>query len=312
MVYVIDSGINIKHREFQGRARWGTTFHKKEGHMDYKGHGTHVAGTIASRLYGVAKKAEVTSVKVFPRKGGAAGSIILKGLEWAVNDAHRLARTRRGYKGTVINMSLGGGYSRAENEAVDKAIRAGIHIVVSAGNHNRDACKDSPASAHLAITVGASKIEDVRATFSNHGKCVDIFAPGTGILSCGIKAVDASARMSGTSMSAPHVSGLVAHFLSIHPRGRAFNPQTTRLGSYVETLVEFIPEIFLNIFPTLPTHYDYKGRIEEKSPSDNALTPVEMKKELIRMASKGKLASSTVPPGTPNLIAYNNNNHQCP
>lgn len=225
MIYVIDSGVYIQHSEFEGRAMWGETFYEHEGHEDFEGHGTHVAGIAASRKYGVAKKAEITSIKAFARGGTTKSGVLLAALEWAVKDANRLAKERKGtFKGAVINMSLNSKKEKAMNDAVNKAVtKAGIHVVVSSGNNNKDACDYSPSSATEVITVGASNIVDEITEFSNYGKCVDVHAPGQQITSCGIAGRTSEAVLSGTSMAAPHVSGLIAYFLSIYP-SPTFNP----------------------------------------------------------------------------------------
>lgn len=273
MVYVIDTGVFIQHVEFEGRARWGTTFFPEEGHDDLVGHGTYVAGTVASRLYGVAKKAEVTSVKVFSVERPSGAGVMIAALEWAAKDAKALAKTRgKALKGTVVNMSLSGAKLRSLNEAAEKAVKAGMHVVAAAGNDKKDACTGSPASSEKVITVGASNIHDARASFSNYGPCVDVFAPGEDILSLGYKRRDETDVMNGTSMAAPHVAGLVSYFLSIHPHG-TFNPQS---------------------FPW---------------PGGNDLSPKKVKKAILALASSGKLSGPSLPPGTPNLLVYNNASH---
>jgi cerevisin len=135
-VYVIDTGINIKHEEFQGRASWGKTMPLNDEDEDGNGHGTHCAGTIASRKYGVAKKANVIAVKVLGSNGSGTMSDVVAGVAWAVSQAKAKADASTGstkHKGSVANMSLGGGKSRALDDAVNKAVRAGIHFAVAAG-----------------------------------------------------------------------------------------------------------------------------------------------------------------------------------
>lgn len=156
--------------------------------VDGNGHGTHCAGTIASKSYGVAKKAHVIAVKVLGSNGSGTNSDVIGGVQWALNDADRhkkialeeLRKTgKTNHKGSVANMSLGGGRSPSLDAAVNAAVKGGIYFAVAAGNDNRDACTSSPAAAELVVTVGASTLGDERAYFSNHGSCVDIFAPGT-------------------------------------------------------------------------------------------------------------------------------------
>ncbi|KAJ2163083.1 proteinase B [Coemansia sp. RSA 552] len=216
-VYVVDTGINVDHVDFDGRARWGKTVPLNDVDEDKNGHGTHVAGTIAGKRYGVAKSAEVVAVKVLGSNGSGSMSDVVMGVEYTVKE-HRKAAAKASREGkahaSVANMSLGGGFSRALNLAVDAAVRSGVHYAVAAGNDNRDACGYSPASSPNAITVGATTIVDERAWFSNYGKCVDVFAPGKDILSTWIGGKTRTNTISGTSMASPHVAGLAAYLLS--------------------------------------------------------------------------------------------------
>jgi len=228
-VYVVDTGVNVDHIDFEGRAKWGATIPQGDKDIDGNGHGTHVAGTIAGKRYGVAKKAEVVAVKVLRSNGSGSMSDVVKGVEWTVGshlqsiqDSLKSGETPRG---SVANMSLGGGMSRTLNEAVDAAVDHGVMFAVAAGNDNRDACDYSPASSEKAITVGASSIADERAYFSNYGKCVDVFAPGKDITSTWIGSKVATNTISGTSMASPHVAGLAAYYLSLAPSHESVSPQ---------------------------------------------------------------------------------------
>ncbi|CCE80422.1 Piso0_003538 [Millerozyma farinosa CBS 7064] len=216
--YVIDTGINVHHNEFGGRAKWGKTIPDNDEDADGNGHGTHCAGTIGSETYGVAKHANLVAVKVLRSNGSGSMSDVVKGVEYAV-EAHKkeVSEKKKGFKGSAANMSLGGGKSPALDMAVNAAVKAGINFAVAAGNENQDACNTSPASASDVITVGASTISDERAYFSNWGKCVDIFGPGLNILSTYIGSNDATATLSGTSMASPHIAGLLAYYLSLQP-----------------------------------------------------------------------------------------------
>ncbi|KAJ9085188.1 hypothetical protein DSO57_1016341 [Entomophthora muscae] len=205
-VYVIDTGININHPEFEGRAVWGANFIDGSPNIDENGHGTHCAGTIASKAFGVAKSATVVGVKVLDAQGQGMNSQIIAGIEWVI-------RNRRSGRGSVINMSLGSSHSMSTNSAVRAAVRAGIVVSVAAGNDNADACNTSPASEPSVITVGASNVYDARASFSNWGRCLDVFAPGQDILSTWNQGY--SNTLSGTSMASPHVAGLAAYFMSM-------------------------------------------------------------------------------------------------
>lgn len=207
-VYVLDTGIRTSHADFGGRAVWGTNFVPNTPNWDEDGHGTHVAGTIAGKTYGVAKKATVVAVKVLDNTGSGYMSGLLQGLNWAVADAQKRGVTKK----AVINMSLGGAYTASVNAGVKAATDAGITVVVAAGNDNDTASNYSPASASTAITVGAIDEADMRAYFSNRGGIVDIFAPGVNVLSAYSDGTNKT--MSGTSMAAPHVAGLAAYFIA--------------------------------------------------------------------------------------------------
>ena len=217
-VYVIDTGTNVKHVDFEGRAHWGKTIPANDADEDGNGHGTHCSGTVAGKKYGVAKKANVYAVKVLKSNGSGTMADVVKGVEWAANSHTEKAKTgKKGFKGSAANMSLGGGKSPALDRAVNGAVSAGIHFAVAAGNDNADSCNYSPAAAELAITVGASALDDSRAYFSNYGKCNDIFAPGLSILSTWIGSPYATNTISGTSMASPHIAGLLAYYLSLQP-----------------------------------------------------------------------------------------------
>ena len=220
--YVIDTGTNIEHVDFEGRANWGKTIPTGDEDVDGNGHGTHCSGTIAGKKFGVAKKANVYAVKVLKSNGSGTMSDVVKGVEWAANshtDSISAAKKgkKKGFKGSVANMSLGGGKSRVLDLAVNAAVDAGLHFAVAAGNDNADSCNYSPAAAEKAVTVGASNLADERAYFSNYGTCNDIFAPGLNILSTWIGSKYATNIISGTSMASPHICGLLAYFLSLQP-----------------------------------------------------------------------------------------------
>jgi len=217
-VYIIDTGTNTEHVDFEGRAHWGKTIPANDFDEDGNGHGTHCSGTVAGKKYGVAKKAEVYAVKVLKSNGSGTMADVVKGVEWAANaHAEKVKKGKKGFKGSAANMSLGGGKSPALDRAVNGAVKAGIHFAVAAGNDNADSCNYSPAAAELAVTVGASALDDSRAYFSNYGKCNDIFAPGLSIQSTWIGSKYAVNTISGTSMASPHIAGLLAYYLSLQP-----------------------------------------------------------------------------------------------
>lgn len=175
---------------------------------------SHVSGTIAGKTYGIAKKAIPVAVKVLRSNGSGTMSDVVRGVDWATSEHLKDAQDNTKYKGSVANMSLGGGKSPSLDLAVNGAVDSGVVFAVAAGNDNRDACNYSPAAAELAITVGASTIADERAYFSNYGPCVDVFAPGLNILSVWRGSRYSTNTISGTSMASPHVAGLAAYFLS--------------------------------------------------------------------------------------------------
>ncbi|KAF9771208.1 hypothetical protein IL306_011161 [Fusarium sp. DS 682] len=236
-IYILDTGIRITHSEFSdGRAIWGANFVSGSPNTDEYGHGTHVAGTIGGKTYGVAKTCKMHAVKVLDKNGSGTMAGVIQGLQWAVKNA----KARGVANKAVVNMSLAGYYTAAVNDAVKAATDAGLTVVVAAGNANNDASYYSPASAPSAITVGAVEGSDYRAPWSNYGTSVDIFAPGSGILSSWHLSNSGSRYLSGTSMAAPHVAGLAAYFISKEGiRGSA--AVTTRILSAAIPNVVFDP-----------------------------------------------------------------------
>ena len=205
--YVIDTGIRYDHVEFGGRAHFGFDAFGGDG-SDCHGHGTHVSGTIAGTTYGVARKVALVAVRVLDCNGSGTTSTVIAGIDWVAAHAAHPA---------VANMSLGGSYSAPTNAALDSLIHDGVTVAVAAGNSGSDACKFSPASTPAAVTVAASDMGDRRASFSNYGQCVDLFAPGVSITSAYATSSTATASLSGTSMSSPHVAGGAALLLGRHP-----------------------------------------------------------------------------------------------
>ncbi|MFC4064597.1 S8 family serine peptidase [Actinoplanes subglobosus] len=207
--YVIDTGIRTSHQQFGGRAVSGYDFVGRDAKADdCNGHGTHVAGTIGGSSYGVAKKVRLVGVRVLDCEGQGYISDIIDGIDWVTQNAELPA---------VANMSLGGGYSPALDWAVEDSIAAGITYVVAAGNEDTDARLGSPADVPAAITVAATDSRDRRASFSNYGGGVDIFAPGVNIKSAVSASDTATAKYSGTSMASPHVAGAAALLLDANP-----------------------------------------------------------------------------------------------
>ena len=210
-IYVLDTGIRITHSDFGGRASHGRdTVDNDNNATDCNGHGTHVAGTAAGATYGVAKAARLVAVRVLDCAGGGSAADVIAGVDWV---------TANGVEPAVANMSLRFfGVVPALDTAVANSISSGIGYTLAAGNESgANACNFSPPRVPAGITVGATRINDARATFSNIGTCLDLFAPGENITSTWWTSNSATNTISGTSMAAPHVAGAAAMVLSAHP-----------------------------------------------------------------------------------------------
>ena len=213
VAYVLDTGIDLEHNDFEGRASWGYTAPDIGNDGDQNGHGTSIAGIIGGTTYGIAKSVALVAVKVVDDYGSGSWDSSIAGLEYVVLQ-HQERSTPCIQAKTVVNMSLAGWRYTPMEEAVAAAVEEGVVVVVAAGNIADDACNMSPGSEATAITVGASDINDFSATFSNYGPCVDIFAPGVDILTA-LPDQEKDFR-SGTSMAAAHVTGVVARYLDAH------------------------------------------------------------------------------------------------
>ena len=217
-VYIIDTGINPDHQEFSGRLGASRNFvaaglffaADPDDWDDCNGHGTHVASTAAGTTWGIAKQATIHTVRVLDCLGSGSGSAIIAGMEWVADNAEFPA---------VVNMSLGtlNGRSQAQEDAAAALYDAGILPVVAAGNDSTDACTTSPAAEPLALTIASSDNQDRQSDFSNHGSCVDLFAPGSSITAANYNNNTGSQTMSGTSMASPHAAGVAAVLLSQTP-----------------------------------------------------------------------------------------------
>ncbi|MFJ4716965.1 S8 family peptidase [Streptomyces sp. NPDC088785] len=207
--YVIDTGVRITHSQISGRASNG--YDAVDGDnvaQDGNGHGTHVATTIAGTTYGVAKKAKVVAVRVLDNNGSGTTAGVIAGIDWV---------TRNHSGPSVANLSLGGGTSTTLDTAVRNSISSGVTYAVAAGNSGANASTSSPARVTQAITVGATSNTDARASWSNYGSVLDLFAPGVSITAGWNTSDTATNTISGTSMATPHVAGAAAVYLAGHP-----------------------------------------------------------------------------------------------
>ncbi|MFP5219009.1 MAG: S8 family serine peptidase [Actinomycetes bacterium] len=218
--YIVDTGIRRDHVDFSGRAVSGYDAITSGGAAnDCNGHGTHVAGTVGGEAHGVAKDVALVAVRVLDCSGSGSTSGVIAGVDW-------VARDHDAGEPAVANMSLGGGASSALDSAVRGAIEDGVTFAVAAGNDGgllgeltglADACNGSPSRVAEALTVGATDKSDSKAPYSNRGTCLDLFAPGSSIVSAWHTSSTATKSISGTSMAAPHVAGVAAQYLQGAP-----------------------------------------------------------------------------------------------
>ena len=251
--YILDTGVYLTHNEFSGRMVDGYDAISPGGNAnDCHGHGTHVAGSTAGTLTGVAKNASISPVRVLDCNGSGSFEGIIDGVNWVAENASGDA---------VANMSLGGGFNATLNQAVASGVSSGVTFVVASGNDNASACNYSPASEQSAITVNSSTISDARSNFSNFGDCSDIFAPGSDIYGPWIGGNDAFSTISGTSMASPHVAGGAALYLAANPGASPSEVKDELLNNATEGAIS-------NPGTGTPNRLLYVGFIGDGDPGD--------------------------------------------
>lgn len=266
--YVLDTGVRVDHSEFRGRI--GNGFSSRPGDAstnDCHGHGTHVAGTIAGTTWGIAKKAIVHPIRAFNCQGDGQTSEAIAAIDWVA--ANHI-------KPAVANMSFGFPGSAAIDNSVNNLINAGVVAVASAGNSDNDACSGSPRRVPRALTVGASDRKDARSVWSTSqasgwGRCVDLFAPGTDIVSAGITSASASASMSGTSMATPHVAGVAALYLATHPVATPDEVHAAIVGNATAGKITGN----LRGTPNLLLHSLFSAGLVNTAPAANGMSPTQ-------------------------------------
>ncbi|MFF2775478.1 S8 family peptidase [Streptomyces sp. NPDC058052] len=240
--YILDTGLDYAHDEFGGRASSGfDAMGDGRAGQDCNGHGTHVAGTVAGKTYGVARKASLVSVRVLGCDGRGSYSGMIAGLDWVARNARQPA---------VLNGSLGGDRSTALNNATTALRAAGVLPVIAAGNDAKDACTVSPASATGTVTVAASNPWDEEASFSNYGRCVELYAPGQDIVSA--KLGGGAVALNGTSMAAPHVAGVAALYKAEHPTATP-----SEVAEWLDD--QSTKDLLTNVSPNTPNKLLYTG-----------------------------------------------------
>ena len=260
-VYILDSGINYDHEEFEYRAKYGgmdptddynqansdETYERLNG-RDCHGHGTHVASLCGGKTYGSAKKVTLYSIRVLGCNNAGPWSVVLTGIEHVVNMSQKTGRP------SIISMSLSGDSYRVVDGVVNNAISRGVHVVVAAGNGQKNSCDRSPANSDKAITVGGTKLGDglyLLGAGTNFGACINIFAPGERILGADLSCNNCSKMLSGTSMATPLVSGLLAIKLRRQPLLTPEKLKDMLIEESVKDIIDFagMPDQYKEITP---------------------------------------------------------------
>lgn len=291
--YIIDTGVLNTHSEFQGRALSGWDFVDNDSDAtDCNGHGTHVAGTVGGKSFGVAKNVKLVGVRVLDCNGSGTYAGVIAGVDWVTAN----------HKGTsVANMSLGGPLSQALEDAIANSIKSGVTYAVAAGNDNKSACLSSPARLKVAIKVGSTTVTDARSSFSNYGDCVDIFAPGSDIESAWDTSTSATKTISGTSMATPHVAGVLALYLERNPSSSPEQVKAALLAGSINGKITSVgtgsPNRLLN------TAYLGTSNPVPQPPADNnRLQNGEVSASISGAKNSEKVLTLQVPVGAKNLV----------
>jgi cerevisin len=247
--YIIDTGIDVEHPEFEDRATWLENFIDSKD-RDCHSHGTHCAGLVGSKTYGVCKDARLFAIKVLDCDGSGSTSSVISGIEHAYK-RHLLRIEETGGKvRSVISMSLGGGFSRALNMAVKSTLKSPtFYFAAAAGNEDTNSCESSPASVKEIFTVMASDKFDTRASFSNYDKCADIYSPGVNIIST--IPDNGHAVYSGTSMATPILVGVMNHYIDMYPKLDMKQLKKKILHSSTKGVISKNPPNTSNVIPYL-------------------------------------------------------------
>jgi hypothetical protein len=311
-VYVIDTGIRSTHTQFGGRATKDfDSIGDGQNGNDCDGHGTHVAGTVGGSTYGVAKKVRIHAVRVLDCNGDGTLASVIAGINWVA--AHRI-------KPAVANLSLGGPANASVDAATNGLIGKGVIVVVAAGNENINACTQSPARVPKAITVGATASSDARSTFSNWGKCLDIFAPGTGIKSAGHTSNSATAVKDGTSMASPHVAGVAALYLQTDTTATAAQVRAAIVNGSTKNKVKnpgtgSPNNLLFSLISSIPRPIAPAGTISDRTPTYKWTASIGATKYQIQVFKGGTLVvnaavassvcnASTCAKALPNTLAF--------